>query len=51
MPFHKIDPEEEIRKAIKKNPEIAKEIEKAEREYQELKARRRNNDTKGINRS
>lgn len=44
MPFHKIDSEEEIRKAIKKNPELAKEIEKADAEYRELKARKENTD-------
>ncbi|MBY6900211.1 hypothetical protein [Clostridium botulinum] len=44
MPFHKIDPEEEIRKAIKKNPELAKEIEKAHAEYRELKSRKENTD-------
>ncbi|MDU4596466.1 hypothetical protein [Clostridium botulinum] len=41
MPFHKVDPEEEIRKAIKKNPELAKE-------YQELKARKENSNKKEI---
>ncbi|MHB9924800.1 hypothetical protein [Clostridium botulinum] len=44
MPFHKIDPEEEIRKAIKKNPKLAKEIEKADAEYRELKVRKENTD-------
>ncbi|WP_142415433.1 hypothetical protein [Hathewaya massiliensis] len=40
MPFRKVDPEEEIKKAIKNNPGLSKEFEKAEKEFEELKARK-----------
>lgn len=39
MGFHKVNPKEEIAKAIKKNPELATEIEKASEEYELIKLR------------
>lgn len=40
MPFRKVDPGEEIKKAIKNNPDFSKEMDRAEKEFKELKARK-----------
>lgn len=37
MTFKKVNPQEEIEKAIKNNPELKKEIEKADKEYEDKK--------------
>ena len=42
MPFKKVNPKEEIDKAIKNNPELEKEIKKADKEYEDVKAGKTN---------
>ena len=37
MSFKKVNPQEEIKKAIKKNPELEMEIKKADKEYEDKK--------------
>ena len=38
MPFKKIDAEEEIKKAIRKNPELEKHIKELDLEYELIKS-------------
>ena len=37
MSFKKVNPKEEIEKAIKNNPELEQEIKKADKEYEDKK--------------
>ena len=41
MSFKKVNPKEEIEKAIKNNPELEKEIKKADIEYEDAKKENR----------
>jgi cell fate (sporulation/competence/biofilm development) regulator YlbF (YheA/YmcA/DUF963 family) len=38
MPFKKIDAKKELKRAIKESPELKELIEKADKEYQDIKA-------------